>query len=140
MPFSSDTIVESFGAWANENNFERFWGIAKTGAGQVCLLLPTFSDDYRAVLIEDDLRIHVVFGSSASGFGNFQDEVGDRLDSPDVIFERSITWLLDTARESFDLDLKYLAHQSAHVAARIAHFINRPDRELEALALIEKCN
>jgi hypothetical protein len=136
MSISTESLVESFGAWANDNECERFWGIAKLGDGRVGLTFLPETDEYQALLVLSDGRTFIVLGPTVSGTTNLQQDVGAAADIPGDVFLRCMAWLLEIARASIGSNLFVTADKAASVASRIAHFTKEPIFEEEARILL----
>jgi hypothetical protein len=127
MVFPNDAdITGRFSQWSEETGLQRFWGIGKTG-NNVCLVLPTLSENFRSVIIEADEVLWLVDGYSSEPLNNNQYELGPAdTTSPGDALRDIAEWSLGRAEASFELGKFGVCAQRAHVAARIGHYIADP--------------
>lgn len=134
-PVESLELLERFRIWANEVGIERFWGVAKTGDGHVCLLMPTHAADYVALLIEEDDRVSLVCGPAAGRTQNFQHDVGSSTEDPHQLLTEALSWLMSTGKELISASNVEEGGNRAYVAWRIATYMNMSEQALEALSI-----
>ena len=125
-------MLARFGDWARARQLESFWGVAKLGTGQVCLLLETEDASFRVIVLTSADDLYIVVGDSEPGASSEQARVGADDDDPGEVFAATLSWLIDRAVLALDDDTRY-AYRLADAAWRLALRIGESDECLLAL-------